>query len=423
MPRREFRQVRTFGSGCADRLTSLQRHAPEFAFLAFVDAAGRVRCASDPSLLQNEGDALWSRNAREAEAFTAGRFSRSALHPGGFLPFYMPLAAEVSAGGTLVAALDLAWLERHLRSLKRAGTPFLTNGVLTISDADGVVLARDTRHAEFVGRQFPPAAMSLVRASDPGVLRLRSMDGTDRVVGYTPPTPANHSLSAVVGFHEPEQMADLERALLQGVLLLGAVSLLVFGLTSFVARRFIARPTRTMLAVAHQWQKGDLIAQAPEGDRRSEFGQIAAAWNEMANALRRRDEELRGHAEALEERVAERTRELSQVNAQLQAEMVERRSTEAALLQAQKLQAVGQLAGGIAHDFNNVLQAVFGGIGLIRRRAGDRTAVERLAGMVEEAAQRGASVTRRLLAFSRREELRPAALDAAELLGGLREVL
>ncbi|MBV1796509.1 ATP-binding protein [Siccirubricoccus sp. G192] len=121
--------------------------------------------------------------------------------------------------------------------------------------------------------------------------------------------------------------------------------------------------------------------------------------------------------------LAERTRELDVSNAKLRTEMAEHRATEASLRHAQKMEAVGQLAGGIAHDFNNVLQAVSGGIGLIHRRAGDRAAVERLTGMVEEAARRGASVTRRLLAFSRREELRPAALDAGELLGGLREVL
>jgi signal transduction histidine kinase/CheY-like chemotaxis protein len=419
----EFLQVHTFGSGCAEGLAGLRRHAPEFLFVALLDATGQIRCTSEPALLNAEADASWARNARQAQTFTAGRFARSALHPGGFLPFHMPLSAGELPGGTLVAALDLAWLERHLRSLKRTGSPFLASGVLTISDADGVVLARDARHSEFVGRQFPPAAMSLVHASEPGVMRLRSMDGTDRVVGYTPPTQANHGLSAVVGFNEPDLMADIERTLLNGVLLLGVVSLLAFSLTLLVVRRFITHPTQDLLAVAREWREGDLTARAPEGDRRSEFGQIAAAWNAMAAALRRRDEELRCHAEVLEERVAERTRELRQINVQLQAEMAERRSTEAALLQAQKVQAVGQLAGGIAHDFNNVLQAVTGGIGLIRRRAGDRAAVERLAGMVEEAARRGASVTRRLLAFSRREELRPSALDAGALVGGLREVL
>src|SRR4029450_9755017 len=118
----------------------------------------------------------------------------------------------------------------------------------------------------------------------------------------------------------------------------------------------------------------------------------------------------------LEARVAERTRELVQANEQLRVEVAERRNAEAALLQAQKVQAMGQLAGGIAHDFNNVLQALSGGAILLRLppRPGAPAAVGRLAGRVEAPPRRGKAVTRRLLAFSRREELRADALDLGE---------
>ncbi len=104
------------------------------------------------------------------------------------------------------------------------------------------------------------------------------MDGTDRLVGYTPPPPANHRLSSVVGFHEPELMGDVERALLRAAALLGTVGLAAFVLTLLVARRFIARPTRNLLAVAKRWREGDLAARAPESGGRSEFGQIATAY-------------------------------------------------------------------------------------------------------------------------------------------------
>lgn len=93
------------------------------------------------------------------------------------------------------------------------------------------------------------------------------------------------------------------------------------------------------------------------------------------------------------------------------------------LLQAQRMEALGRLAGGVAHDFNNVLQAVLGGAKLIARRPEDTRAVRRLAAMIVEAAGRGASVARRLLAFARRDELRAEAVDARALLDGLREVL
>ncbi|WP_135467074.1 response regulator [Crenalkalicoccus roseus] len=98
--------------------------------------------------------------------------------------------------------------------------------------------------------------------------------------------------------------------------------------------------------------------------------------------------------------------------------------TEDRLRQAQKMEALGQLAGGVAHDFNNVLQAVLGGARMILRRPTDAEAVVKFATLVVEAAERGASVARRLLAFARRDTLlRAEAVDTAELLLGLREVL
>jgi PAS domain S-box-containing protein len=103
-------------------------------------------------------------------------------------------------------------------------------------------------------------------------------------------------------------------------------------------------------------------------------------------------------------------------------EVAAREATQARLQQAQRLEALGQLAGGIAHDFNNVLQAIQSGVGLISRRTAD-AAVLRLAAMVREAAARGASVTRRLLAFSRRDELKVEPIDPGALLADLREML
>ncbi|WP_052214468.1 ATP-binding protein [Belnapia sp. F-4-1] len=420
----EYRQVRIFGADCNARLSALRQYAFGYAFIALVDETGRVRCASDPALLGLAEPPAWAEEARAARTFTAGHFTRLPQVPGGVLPFFLPAAGPGDAHPTvLVAALDLDWLARNLSGLKRSSAALLTNGVLTIADANGVILARDQRHEEFVGARFPPAALALLGETRPGTLRIRSIDGTNRLVGFVPPTAASHNLAAVVGFAEAELMADVERSLLQSALMVASVALVVFLMTRLVARRFIEAPTRALLAVAHRWGQGELAARAPERDRRSEFGKIAAAWNAMAAQLQRREEELRHHADALEARVEERTRELMRTNDRLSTEIEERRQAEAALLQAQKVQAVGQLAGGIAHDFNNVLQAVLGGTSLIRRRAEDPAAIRRLTDMVEEAARRGEAVTRRLLAFSRREELRAVPLDLGQLLADLRDVL
>ncbi len=91
--------------------------------------------------------------------------------------------------------------------------------------------------------------------------------------------------------------------------------------------------------------------------------------------------------------------------------------------QLQRMEALSQLAGGVAHDFNNVLQAIAGGARLIQRRPDNAASVERLAGLVVEATERGALVTQRLLSFARRGPLEPGPVEVAALLTGLRDIL
>jgi PAS domain S-box-containing protein len=98
--------------------------------------------------------------------------------------------------------------------------------------------------------------------------------------------------------------------------------------------------------------------------------------------------------------------------------------TEAQLRQAQKMEAVGQLTGGIAHDFNNMLAVVIGSLGLVTRRlAKGDTDVSRLAESALESATRAASLTHRLLAFSRQQPLNPEAIAANRLVSGMSELL
>jgi PAS domain S-box-containing protein len=131
------------------------------------------------------------------------------------------------------------------------------------------------------------------------------------------------------------------------------------------------------------------------------------------------------HTDITEQREAEA--ELADLNRKLEErvreEMAAREDAQTRAAHAQRMQALGQLAGGIAHDFNNILQAVQSGGALIEKRAADAASVRRFARTVVSAAERGAAITRRLLSFARRGDLRAERIDPAGLLDGLRDVL
>jgi signal transduction histidine kinase len=157
--------------------------------------------------------------------------------------------------------------------------------------------------------------------------------------------------------------------------------------------------------------------------------------------LHRKTRELERLNAELERRVEERTAALQASRAELQAlnrqlealnreleARIEQRTREreqalAQLFEAQKIDTIGQLTGGVAHDFNNLLMAMLGCLELLKKRlAGDPTA-QRLLDNALKGAERGAALTQRLLAFARRQELRPEAVDVPGLIDGMRDLL
>ncbi|HEX8192374.1 MAG TPA: response regulator [Allosphingosinicella sp.] len=163
----------------------------------------------------------------------------------------------------------------------------------------------------------------------------------------------------------------------------------------------------------------NLISAVRAALRGRERQRLAAAYLAERDAA---EAQLRELAETLEQKVAERTRDLAEANDRLTAEIAERERIEARLIQAQKMEAVGQLTGGIAHDFNNLLTAIIGSIDLLTRRTDDEE-VLRLARNALQASERGAKLTAQLLAFSRRQRLSPAAVDPNKVVSGMADLL
>ncbi|KFL45143.1 signal transduction histidine kinase [Sphingobium sp. ba1] len=143
---------------------------------------------------------------------------------------------------------------------------------------------------------------------------------------------------------------------------------------------------------------------------------------ERLAALQLAEERLTHLNANLETRIAERTSELSRANNMLMEEVAERERAQTALVQSQKMEAVGQLTCGIAHDFNNLLTVVSGNLEMIERRSDDER-ILRHARFAAEATDRAAKLTRQLLAFSRTQQLALAPLSLNALVEGMSDLL
>nr|WP_269456053.1 hybrid sensor histidine kinase/response regulator [Rhizobium quercicola] len=138
---------------------------------------------------------------------------------------------------------------------------------------------------------------------------------------------------------------------------------------------------------------------------------------------RRVEDQQRQINETLEERVTKRTAELEEAHAVVMSEVAQREKAEEQLRQALKMEAIGQLTGGVAHDFNNLLMAVLGNLELLRKHVdGDAKAVRLIDGAVQ-GARRGASLTQRLLAFARRQDLQVGPVDLRKLVSEMEDLL
>ncbi|EGI88812.1 hybrid sensor histidine kinase/response regulator [Shigella sp. SF-2015] len=158
--------------------------------------------------------------------------------------------------------------------------------------------------------------------------------------------------------------------------------------------------SRAMSRLAH----GEADVTFPALQRRDELGELARAFNVFAR-----------NTASLERT----SRLLKEKTTQMEIVQTERQGLEEALLHSQKLKAVGQLTGGLAHDFNNLLAVIIGSLELVNTDSPDAPRIQR----AQQAAERGALLTQRLLAFSRKQSLHPQAVELKTLLEELSELM
>lgn len=202
---------------------------------------------------------------------------------------------------------------------------------------------------------------------------------------------------------------------------------------TFVLSRTITSPLYQLTAGATAISRGDHSrgVNIPGND---ELGQLAKAFNAMLKKVSDSQREL-------EHKVQERTSQLEEANRQLESlsqSHAHKRSvaeqertdalealhhTERQLVQSQKLEAVGRLAGGISHDFNNLLTVILGYSDITKRNLQDGDPLRRNVDEIIKASERAASLTRQLLAFSRKQVMQPRVFDVNTVVSDLEKML
>ncbi len=417
-----FSTVRNGDSACNADIRDLRGELPSYAEIAVIRDDGRIICSTDATA-QNRADAAVAGHVKEvvgSGSFAIGTYAPATSTRGAILPLSLPFTLVSGGRAVVMVGLSLDWMGGHLKELKR---PPESN--IAIADRNGVTIARYPEHETYVGKLFPPAIRPLINAPQGGSAIVAGTDGKERMISYVPIDDGTTGMFVSIGFSLPTMLADLDRTTIQGSMLIISGALLSLVMALFVGQRFVRRPTEALLAAARRWTSGDLSARARLREASSsEFGSLAVAFNEMANALSGQQRMLQELNLSLEARVAERTRDLTESRNRLQVEMTEREKSEDSLRQAQKLQAVGQLAGGIAHDFNNLLTAIVGALDLLRNRMpAGQDKMLRLVDNALQAAERGGKLTAQLLAFSRRQRLLPTPTDLNAAIGALSNLL
>lgn len=303
------------------------------------------------------------------------------------------------------------------------------------SEPDIAVILSDQRMPEMSGDEFLAQAREHSEAEAillTGYADLKAVIGAvnkGRIMAYMP-KPWDPSLLAVMvrSAYERRVLArefDMERALLRG---------LMESTTDQIS--FKDLDGRFMRLNASKARSFDVSPTLCLGRRESEFvtPERAAAILEAERATIA----ARAPAERLEERttaegatqwhlvhripILDETGTVATI-ATIERDVTERKLMELRLRQADKMQALGTLAGGIAHDFNNLLMAVLGSLDLASRRAPDDPRLNRLLQNATYAAERGASLTQRLLSFSRQRDLSLRAVDVNEVIHDMNDLL
>ncbi|HUE85882.1 MAG TPA: ATP-binding protein [Vicinamibacterales bacterium] len=353
-----------------------------YSEIGWADRQGRVMCHALEGDNLSIADRQYFQAALATESFVVGELIVGKISGIPVLAFSHPL--RDSAGGirgVLFANVDLRVLSQSLEPAARE-----SGGIISILDRTGAIVARSSEAARFIGVKASREQLAVMYDEGELVRSFLGPDGQWRQYAMATVVDADERPALFVNYGRSEADAldavaarfrdDLTTILF---LAIGTIAAALIG-----AEWLVRRPLHQLLDATAALGAGRLSTRATPVGSTTEFAALASAFNTMAEQLEQRDVHLR---------------------------------------EGQRLEAIGQLAGGIAHDFNNLLTIIIGYASSLEEQIRTSESGSRDLAELRAAAEKAASLTHQLLAFSRRQLLQPKPVQINRVVSQMQSML
>ena len=284
-------------SDCNRYLTSLADNIPWIRTLSVADTDGRIRCSTGAQAIGlNVSDRPHFQRALQSREFALSDYVISRLHqPPTMIATLPAVKDDGTVAGVVLASIHLEWIsELAETATQRSGA------AVVLVDGSGTLTVASANLEGAVGKRFADTA--LVRdmlAHDEGTLTTAGLDGAERIFAYVRLPWTNARLA--VGLDQVAVQAAIDREIGIGYLQLALIGAIVLMVVWFGGEQLIVRPIRLLVRTVARFGRGDLHVRAHEERWVAEFEPLAAAFDDMADKLASREEELRIANQHLEE--------------------------------------------------------------------------------------------------------------------------